>query len=122
MSVPAVGFSHVIAVSLSGYVGKAAVECLDQPLVESGFAASDSGNTIIGWMAIPPVDDVAWIDPEIEMPANESPGTWSQRIIALMQSGDIYHLSSQGDYWQRLRKTRPGDKVVRWMPVPQTIG
>jgi len=62
-----------------------------------------------------------WILAAERMPESE-PGLWSQPVIVLMASGDIFKASCMGDYWQRLSIMEPEDSVQAWMPIPKMPG
>lgn len=58
-----------------------------------------------------------WILVEDRLPES-SPALWSEPVIALMMSGDIFRASCMGKHWQRLSAMEDEDQVIAWMPVP----
>lgn len=62
-----------------------------------------------------------WILAAERMPESK-PGLWSEPVIVLMASGDIFRASCMGEYWQRLSAMEAGDEVQAWMPIPKMPG
>lgn len=46
---------------------------------------------------------------------------WSKDVIALSDTGDVFRLACQGEYWQRTSAfvESGSEKVVAWMPFPE---
>lgn len=61
-----------------------------------------------------------WIRCSERMPRCEQ-GKWSKDVIALSDTGEVFRLACQGEYWQRTSAfVKSGsEKVVAWMPFPE---
>ena len=61
-----------------------------------------------------------WIKCNERMPCCE-PGRWSKDVIALSDTGGVFRLACQGEYWQRTSAfvESGSEKVVAWMPFPE---
>ena len=62
-----------------------------------------------------------WILATERLPESKS-GLWSEPVIVLMASGDIFRASCMGECWQRLSAMEADDAVQAWMPIPKMPG
>lgn len=59
-----------------------------------------------------------WINVDDRLPESKE-GRWSDEVIALGDSGDIFKLSCMGSYWQRSKAfiESGSTKITHWMPL-----
>jgi len=60
-----------------------------------------------------------WIDADKETPKNDD-GLWSDPVIAISDTGDVFKLSCIGGYWQRTSSfiNTGSTKIVAWCNMP----
>lgn len=61
-----------------------------------------------------------WINAKHEVPYNK-PLLWSNEVIALSDTGDVFKLACMGGYWQRTQEflDSGSTKIIGWMPLPE---
>ncbi|AKL09769.1 hypothetical protein AB184_30895 [Klebsiella oxytoca] len=59
-----------------------------------------------------------WISVDEKLPESK-PGMWSESVIALSDSGDVFRLSCMGSYWQRSKAfiESGSTKITHWTPL-----
>lgn len=79
--------------------------------------------TLLGRIALAALTAVAdqnggWISCNERMPENQN-GKYSDPVIALADSGQVFTLSCMGNYWQRTRAfiDSGATKVTHWQPL-----
>ncbi|MEX1839115.1 DUF551 domain-containing protein [Enterobacter cloacae] len=59
-----------------------------------------------------------WISVDDHNPENRE-GRWSEDVIALSDTGDVFRLACMGGYWQRTQAfiDSGATKITHWMPL-----
>lgn len=61
---------------------------------------------------------IDWISVDERLPESKE-GQWSEEVIALSDTGDVFKLSCMGSYWQRTTAfiESGSTKITHWMPL-----
>lgn len=59
-----------------------------------------------------------WVSVDDHTPENQE-GRWSEDVIALSDTGDVFRLACMSGYWQRTQAfiDSGATKVTHWMPL-----
>lgn len=61
-----------------------------------------------------------WISVKDRLPES-APARWSKDVIAMSDTGEVFRLACNGEYWQRTMSFINSDsmKITHWVPMPE---